>query len=304
MLTNKIIFFFLVSSFFGDAKPNEKLFQGLLDIEKEVKEKKQHDNQIFNQVFNQRTRTQLIARDAVLISMELNSSFYKKEILQNAQDFDGNLSKMLEFKKELDKIKKLYPQLIKEIDDLNHTWAETYKHIKDIVKHNHNQKDLDFIEKNNDTLLIDYSDVFKFITKTHVSHNKLEALMLHNKELLNLNIGLPKVLVTKIIKDRLLIHINLYKKESMNNFKNDVAQMNKLMKALKDGDESLDLVGTENEIILKELAISQKVWLEIETLVKKEKLTKDEILLLIDKNSKFIKVHTDVVKTVYESVDN
>jgi hypothetical protein len=56
--------------------------------------------------------------------------------------------------------------------------------------------------------------------------------------------------------------------------------------------------------MLEELAVSQKLWEEVKTIINKKSIGKEELELLIKKNNEFIEAHTKVVKLTRSSNDN
>ena len=110
--------------------------------------------------------------------------------------------------------------------------------------------------------------------------------------------------INKIVKDRLLIRENINKKDAEKDLDNSIKAMDKLMKALKDGDKDLELDGTEDRAILEKLSISQKIWDRVKSLVLKKKLTDKELESMIKDNEEFIKAQGEVVKLTRTSNDN
>jgi len=275
---------------------NNNLISGLTDIVDQAEDKKAEDKKVLNYLFKQRMRTQWIARDAVLIVMDINSSFYQKEILQNADAFNENLNNLLDSKKDIEKSIKRDPKFVQKIEDIKSTWETFYDSVKKISKNPKDKEVLKFIEENNIKLLDEISYIFSNFIKSHQSTDKLEASMVHIKSILYTLVGKPRMYINKLVKERLLIKQNINKKENQKSLKQSIKDMDRLMKALKDGDEGLELNGTEDRKILDKLFISQKLWEEVKTLVQKNKLTDKELKTLLKKNDDFIKAHTEVVK--------
>ncbi len=284
------------------AKNN--LMSGLTDIVDEVEEKKAENQKVLNYAFKQRMRTQWMSRDALLISMDLNCSFYQKEILINADLFNENFNNLINSKEDIQKAEKRDSNFTKKIKDLNATWVIFYDSVKKISKNPKDKEALKFIEENNIKLLNDISHIFTNFIKSYQSTDKLEASMAHIKSMLYTQVGKPRMYINKLVKERLLIEQNINVKENQNSFNQSVKDMDRLMKALVDGDKALELHGTEDKKILEKLSISQKIWEEVKSLSSKEKLTEKEWHTLIKRNEAFIKAQTEVVKLTRTSNDN
>jgi len=280
------------------------LISGLTDIVDQAEEKKAEDKKVLNYAFKQRMRTQWIARDALLIAMGINSSFYQKEILQNADAFNENFNNLIGSKKDIEKATKRDPKFAEKIEDVKSTWKTFYDSVKKISKNPKDKEALKFIEENNIKLLDDIAYIFTNFIKSYQSTNKLEASMAHIKSMLYTQVGKPRMYINKLVKERLLIQQNINKKENQKSLKQSIKDMDRLMKALKDGDKGLELHGTEDRKILDKLDISQKIWEEVKSLVQKKRLTDKEFITLIKKNEEFIKAQTEIVKLTRASNDN
>jgi len=276
--------------------PKNSLINGLTDIVDQAEEKETEDKKFLNYVFKQRMRTQWLARDALLLSMDINISFYQKEILQDAKDFNENFNQLMNNEKDIKKIGKTDPKFIQKIKDINSTWRIFYDKVKKISKNPKDKEALNFIIDNNIKLVKDINYIFTSFSKSYQSTDKLKSNMAHKKSVLYTLIGKPRMYIDKLVKERLLIKQNFNKEENQKNLKQSIKDMDRLLKALKDGDKGLELDGTEDRKIIDKLSISQKIWEDVKTLVQKKKLTKKELETLIKKNEDFIKAHTEVVK--------
>jgi len=302
MLIKKITILLLLGLFSLCAKND--LMIGLTDIVDQAEDEKVEEKKVLNYLFKQRIRTQWIARDALLITMDMNSSFYQKEMLQKADAFNENLNSLLGSKKDIEKAEKKDSNFTEKIKDLNATWAIFYESVKKISKNSKDKEALKFIEENNIKLLNDISYIFSSFIKSYHSTNKLEASIEHMKNILYTQVGKPSVDINKLVKDRILVNQNINKKENQNNLTQSIQDMDRLMKALKDGDKTLELDGTEDRKILEKLDISQKIWEEVKNFLQKKKLTEKDIITLVKKNDNFIKAQTEVVNLIRASNDN
>lgn len=302
MLMKKITILLLVG--LSSLYANSDWMSGLTDIVNEVEEKKAENKKVLNYAFKQRMRTQLMSRDALLISMDFNCSFYQKEILLNADLFNENFNNLINSKKDIEKVKKRDPKFSKKIEEVTEIWLTFYDSVKKISKDSKDKDALKFIEDNNINLLNCIAHIFTSFIKSYQSTDELEASMAHIKSMLYTQVGKPRLYINKLVKERLLIEQNIHLKDNQNSFNQTIKDMDKIMKALKDGDKELELYGTEDTKILEKLSISQKIWEEVKALVTKEKLNKKEWSIIIVKNEEFIKAQTEVVKLTRESNDN
>ena len=280
------------------------LMRGLTDIVDRVEEKKAEDKKVLNYAFKQRMRTQWMSRDALLIFMDFNSSFYQKEIVVNADLFNKNFNNLINSKKDIKKAEKRDPNFAKKVEEVKEIWLTFYDSVKKISKDSKDKDALKLIVENNMKLLNGIAYIFTNFMESYQSTDKLEASMAHIKSMLYTQVGKPRMYINKLVKERLLIEQNINAKDNQNSFNQSVKDMDRLMKALKDGDKELELHGTEDRKILEKLSISQKIWEDVKAIAKKNSLNKKELSRLIEKNEEFIKAQTEVVKLTRELNNN
>ncbi len=302
MLIKKISILLILGA--SSIYAGNSLISGLANIVDKAEAKKAENLKVLNYAFKQRMRTQWIARDALLISIGFNSDFYQKEILENANNFNKNFNKLISSKKDIDKAIKEDKNFAQKIEDVKSVWIKFYDSVKNLSKNPKDKEALEFISKNNIKLLDDIAYIFTHFMKSYQSSDKLEASMAHIKIMLYTQVGKPRMYINKIVKDRLLIRENINKKDAEKDLDNSIKAMDKLMKALKDGDRDLELDGTEDRAILEQLSISQKIWDRVKSLVLKKKLTDKELENMIKANEEFIKAQGEVVKVTRASNDN
>jgi len=302
MVLKKIIILVFLGVTFVNANGN--LMEGLTNIVDKAEDKKAEDKKVLNYAFKQRMRTQWIARDILLVSMDFDASHYQNEAIKNANAFNENFYKLIESKADIEKAEKLYPNFPKKVNELNITWSKFYESVKKISKDKKDKESVKFIVENNIKLLDDISYIFTHFINSYQSSDKLEASMAHIKSMLYTQVGKPRLYVNRMVKNKLSLEKNIAVKESKKSIQEDIEKMDQLMKALKDGDKELELNGTEDRKILEKLSVSQSLWEEVKVLIQKKKLKKEEWSILIQKNDDFIEAQTEVVKLTLASNDN
>ena len=302
MLIKKIVLFVLICTSLLSA--NSAFFKGLTDIVDGAEKEKAEKYKVLNYAFKQRMRTQLIARDVLLINMNFNTAYYQREALKNADAFNENFYKLINSKEEIENAKKQYPNFATKIEDLNRRWSEFYKSVKNISKDSNDKKSIHFIVENNIKILENIAYIFTSFIESYQSHDKLEASMAHIKSMLYTQVGKPRLYFNQIVKEKLSIKENIHLDASQKDIQNIIKKMDRLMNALKSGDRELELSGTEERAILEKLSISQKIWEAGKELILKKKLTTTEWATLIEQNDLFIKAQTEVVTLVRSSHDN
>ena len=303
MLIKNISVLLLIAGL-SSISANSNLMSGLTDIVDQAEETKTEKTKVLNNAFKQRMISQRMARDTLLISMNFNPIFYQKNLKKDADAFNSKFKNLVKSKEEIEMVVKKLPIFKEKIEKFKTTWLLFYKNIKTLEKDSKDKEAIHYILNKNIAILEDIDYIFSNFLKFYQSSDKLEKSMAHIKTMLFTQVGKPRMYITKIVKEILLIKQNINKKENQKSLKSSIKNMDRLMKALKDGDKGLELNGTEDRKMLKKLAISQKIWEEVKTLVEKKAISKKELELLINKNNEFIKAQTEVVKLTRSSHDN
>ena len=302
MFIKKIIFISLCS--FSFLFSQNSLLSGLGDIVEKAEEQKAEESKVLNNAFKQRMKTQRMARDTLLIRMGFNSTLYQKKLREDADSFNNKFLNLIKREKEIALVVKKLPEFEKKIERFKSIWSTFYENIKKLEQDANNKKAVQYIIDNNLEILEDIDYIFSNFIKFYQSSDKLEKSMAHIKTMLFTQVGKPRMYISKIVKERLLIKEDIDKKVNQQRLKESIQDMDRLMKALKDGDKKMELDGTEDREVLKQLSISHQLWEETKLLVQKEKISKEDMAKLIEKNDKFIEAHTLVIKLYKASFDN
>jgi len=303
MLVKKVMVLLLVTGL-SSISANSNLMSGLTDIVDQAEETKSEETKVLNNAFKQRMISQRMARDTLLVSMDFKAVSYQKSLKEDADAFNTKFKNLVSSKKEIEMVVKKLPEFQKKIENFKAIWLLFYKNINKLQVDKKDKDATKYILNNNMEVLKDIDFIFSNFLKFYQSSDKLEKSMIHIKTMLFTQVGKPRMYITKIVKEILLIKQNINKEENKKNLEKSIKNMDRLMKALKDGDKELELNGTEDRKMLEKLDISQKIWEEVKALAKKKTLEKKELELLINKNDEFIKAHTEVVKLTRSSNDN
>ena len=303
LIIRKVAILLLITGL-SSSSANSNLMSGLTDIVDQAEETKTEETKVLNNAFKQRMISQRMARDTLLIATEFKSSLYQKNLKEDADAFNSKFENLINSKKEIEMVVKKLPIFQEKIDKFKKTWLHFHENIEKLNKNGKDKEATNYILNNNIEILEDIDFIFSSFLKFYQSSDKLENSMTHIKTMLFTQVGKPRMYITKAVKERLLIKENINKKENQKNLEDTIQKMDKLMKALKDGDKELELHGTEDRKMLEELAVSQKLWEEVKTIINKKSIGKEELELLIKKNNEFIEAHTKVVKLTRSSNDN
>jgi hypothetical protein len=270
-------------------------FGELGSLVEEVESKTQKKKEFLSDVFKQRMRTQLLARDALLLSLNFEHEKYQKELLEKSELFDKEIKKLLEKKEDVLSLSKSVPDYSKRVLRLEKTWKEFYQNIKILTKNVNDEKALKYITENNILLLTDIDFILRKYMEFNRSSDSLAKALQHKQIMLFSQIGMPRAYIQKIIKEKLLIKKEIKVIENRQNLNITIHALSRLLKAFREGDETLELEGTSDVKFLQKLTTVELLWNELLPFYTKEILTKEESLSMLKKSEEFIKAHTSLV---------
>ena len=272
-------------------------------IVNEATQEKVQKKKNLSDIFKQRMRTQLMARDAFLITTGYKKEFYIKELLDISKKFDRDIKKFTQNKKAIKNLSKKVPDYSKRIKRLSNTWSKFYKTIKTITQ---NSKDIDanrYIEQNNVLLLTDIDFILRKNIEFSESGDNFIKELQHANFMLFTQIGVPRTYIYKILKEKLLIQEEIDIIEYRQNLHITINALDRLLRAFVNGDKTLQLSGTRDKEFLTRLLPISKLWRELKPLYNKEVLTQEEFDTMIKKSDEFIVKHTQLVKFSNQIVD-
>jgi len=279
-------------------------FEELESLVDEVKVKEEKHKKFLKDIFKKRMQIQLMARDALLISLDFEKEKYSKELLENAQGFDSKLDGLIQKEDKNKKILKFTATYQKRITRLSDTWKEFYQNIKKISKNSSDSQALEYIVQNNVLLLTDIDFILRKYNEFNKGEGSLAEAIKEKEHMLFLQIGLPRAYVQKIIKEKLLISKEIDVIENRENLDITIKLEDKLLKAFRMGNKTLGLQGTSDLKFLEKLSIIDKIWKELKPLFKKEILTEKEFYFMLEKSDIFVVKHTELVEFSNQNIDN
>jgi len=269
----------------------------------EVEIKKHEQKEFLKDVFKQRMRTQLMARDALLVATDFQKKKYLGELLENSKLFNDEIKSLFSKKEDISKIVKIVPDYPKRIERLTQTWDTFYKQIKVLSNDSNNEEALAFIISNNVLLLTDIDFILRKYIEFTKSSDTLAKAIQHKQLMLFSQVGMPRAYIQKIIKEKLLINYETKVIENRQNLDITINALDRLLKALREGDKTLGLDGTTEDKILEKLTFADSIWKSLKPLYQKELLSKEEFAMMLTKSEEFIVKYTEVITLSNEKID-
>ena len=246
----------------------------------------------------QRMLTQRIAKLSILV----NSDIDKKENAKRLAKFSNLYNKTLVAFKKGDKELGLVPSknsaVDKQISVIEKIWETFYGHVKKIIDGKDSDgKSLAYIIDNNEKLLKASDDLVKAYEKSNTSQNYLEKSRLR---IVNVA-GRQRMLTQKMTKEKLLIAEG--HSEYSDKLKATIELFDKSLYALINGDSDQMIVKPTDKKIKAQLMKVEKMWKRLKPLYEKEKLSKKEMMVIIEQNPLLLKEMNKAVNMSETSVE-
>ena len=210
-----------------------------------------------------------------------------KEALLIKSNFDKNLN-LENLKRSSSEFNKIFSNLPtlndnkieKQLNIIDGLWRDFYKNIETILKDGADNKNFEFLEKNNMKLV----ENIDRLVKLYISHNKSGSMKLKFANDINLA-GKERMLTQRMAKDLLAISSGFEVKRHKKDFKNSEILFERTLKGLIYGDKRLKLNGTKLPKIANQLKVVQREWKSAKPIFRKALKGKDvkEAIFKLDK---------------------
>ena len=271
-------------------------FEDLGKLVEEVESEKKEQKVFLLDIFKQRMRTQLMARDTLLLNLNFEGKRYAEELMKTGQIFDTEMKKILSKKEEMEAISLVVPDYKKRILRLKKTWEKFYQSIHLLLKSPKDETALTYIVENNVLLLTDIDFILRKYMAFHQSSNRLEKALQHKSIMRFSQMGVPRAYIQKIMKEKLLIYREIKTIENRQNLNITIHSLGRLLKAFRDGDKTLDLLGISETNFLKKLSEIDALWRRLEPLYRQEVFGQEELQLMLQLSDAFMVKHTELVQ--------
>lgn len=210
----------------------------------------------------QRMLSQKMTKEALLISLGVDTEVNKKNLEVSATLFDQTLKGLQSGDESLNLTKTDNTKIIKQLNEVTTLWKEFYPNIKAITASDNDNKALKNLASMNLPLLKTMNKAVGMYTKS--SGADLNDLA----NVINLS-GRQRMLTQKMTKELLLVASDINKSDNLDNLKVTAQLFDKTLKGLMSGDKDLNLPTTKSAAILKQLVVVKLLWDEFQAVVEK-----------------------------------
>lgn len=248
---------------------------------------------VINLSGRQRMLTQKMSKEILLIYHGIDVKKNRTNLGRSALMFANTLKGLMNGDKTLNLSPTRDKDILKQMDVVSGLWLSFSKNVLPAISGE--KVDLAFIEKvakENLPLLKEMNKAVGMYEKAAGSDlNDLAAVV-------NLS-GRQRMLTQKMAKEFLLIAAQVDEKSNKEQLKKTIALFDRTLKGLRDGDPSQGLSKTEEPIVLKQLAVIDKLWQEYKLLLINLDISKEGLKKLAKLNMPLLKEMNTAVK-MYE----
>ena len=243
-----------------------------------------------NRSGKQRMLTQKMTKVALLLSLNINKEKNKKNLLTLANLYNDTLNEFKDGKNDLGFTVEANKEIQKEILLVEKVWKPFFENVKIIAEgKDKNGKALEYLVKNNESLLKESNSLVSLYEKSNSSQNYIEKAMV---SIVNLA-GRQRMLTQKMTKEKLLIVQG--KKEYSSELKKTIKLFDDSLNILLKGNAEKKISKPSNIKIKNQLLKVQTLWNELKPLYEKKKPTAQELATIIKKNPILLKEMNQMV---------
>jgi len=196
---------------------------------------------------------QKITKEALLIKSNFDKNINLENLKKSSIEFNKIFSNLSTFDNK---------DIKEQLKRVRGLWEDFYKNIDLILKGSGDNKNFEYLEKNNMKLV----DEIDRLVKLYVSHNKdREHLRLAND--INLA-GKQRMLTQRMAKDLLAINSGFEVKRHKKDFEKSKELFDRTLNGLLHGDKKLNLKGTNLPKIVNQLKVVQNEWNKTKPILK------------------------------------
>lgn len=253
---------------------------------------------VINLSGRQRMLTQKMSKEMLLIYHGIDAKKNRTNLGRSALMFAKTLKGLMNGDKTLNLSPTRDKDILKQMDVVSGLWLSFSKNVLPAISGE--KVDLPFIKKvakENLPLLKEMNKAVGMYEKAAGSDlNDLAAVV-------NLS-GRQRMLTQKMAKEFLLIAAQVNEKANKDQLEKTIALFDRTLKGLRDGDPSQGLSKTEEPIVLKQLAVIDKLWQEYKLLLINLDISKEGLKKLAKLNMPLLKEMNTAVKMYEVLSDN
>jgi hypothetical protein len=247
----------------------------------------------------QRMLTQKIAKEALLISLNIQPEDNKKNLVTSSTLFSKTLAGLAKGDTSLKLTKTTDTEILAQLTKVQMLWSEFKPHIEKILSSNRdadNKEALNQIATLNMPLLKEMNKIVGMYAAN--SGAELDELA----TIINLS-GKQRMLTQKMTKELLFIATDIDPSNNTESLKKTILLFDRTLKGLIKGDKALDLPATKDKGILDQLAKVESLWNIFKAVLEKKDTSPESLKKAAELNLPLLAEMNKAV-SMYEAVSS
>jgi nitrate/nitrite-specific signal transduction histidine kinase len=211
---------------------------------------------VINLAGKQRMLTQKMSKEILLVAKGIEADANKANLEKTAALFDKTLNGLINGDKGLGLPKTEDPAILAQLEKVKALWQGFKKNVDAVLGGDTDSKVLEDVAKQNVPLLKEMNKAVQMYAKAGGSELSPEMATTINLA------GKQRMLTQKMTKELLLVANGIDPDTNKTALKKTVALFDRTLKGLLEGDPDLDLSGTQDPAIRKQLGVVQGLWAE------------------------------------------
>ncbi len=217
----------------------------------------------------QRMLTQKMTKEALLIRSNIDKKVNIDRLKESSRLFNKTLKGLIGGDKSLKLVSIEDNNIQKELKKIEKLWKPFHSEIENVIFNRATDNTYKLLEKNNIPLLNEMNIAVNMYTLEKRGENKFKLAN-------DINLaGKQRMLTQKMAKDLLFIKNGFKKEYYISDFKKSQKLFTKILNGLFNGDKKLNLEGTKIVQIVKQLRVVDKLWINLQPILKKSLNGKD-----------------------------
>ncbi len=280
-----------------------KMYEALLNKRKKISkinsivdafvQQKENEKHIINLAGKQRMLTQKMTKEALLSALGIDKQKNLEYLKKDMQLYDKTLRGFLYGDEELALPAAKSKDVKKQIEAVMAVWKPFKERVEHFLK-SQDVNDLSYLVANNEKLLKESHQLVQVFKKAYPTNNFLAEA---RKEIVDIA-GRQRMLTQKMTKEKLLMMLGVDKEQNAKKLQQTVALFDNSLKDLINGNKAKKIVRPSNKELLAQLHKVKKLWQNLKPLYEKEKLSAQELTLMVKGNLILLK---EMDKAVYLS---
>ncbi|CAA6818567.1 MAG: Unknown protein [uncultured Sulfurovum sp.] len=282
--------------FIGNSLLNAKnLHLELTQLVNEAFEQEEAKNQVINLAALNKMLSQRMAKDAILITQNINVDYYTKDLMDSGKKFDLFIQGMYKGNESLKLPKQTDKEILSELNEINAVWKEFHIAIQNFYKNKKVDKEAYAIIINQNEKLMRLSHkLTQTLQSKHILDTQDNQVIVHTLKFADRQ----RMLTQKMFKEKFLVYTKEDAERNNVRLRGSIILFKNGLEGLIKGDHKRGLKKVTSKPIQDKLQEMHELYNEVEDLYKKDNVVLKELKHLASIDKKLMGLSIEVVTMI------